>query len=261
MNKKGAGSCEEYINIIKNNPDELDSLIESISINVTEFFRNLESFSAIDEVVIPRVIASKRNRHHKIIRAWSCGCSAGDEPYSLAILLSEKLGMALDKFSISIIGSDIDKGAIADAKEAVYSKNRLRALSSGIIDRYFERIDGDRYGLIKEIKKMVKFRTHNIVKDYPFRHCDIIMCRNLLIYFNKQLQEETLLKFFECLNPGGFLVLGMSESLVGSVNKALETVNNRMRIYRKPEPHSCNIGGEGVLSQAEIDNIVKEILE
>lgn len=260
MNRYKTVSCDEYIKILQNNPEEYKELINALTINVTEFFRNPASFNAIDKIVIPRVIYSKSINQHKIIRALSCGCSSGDEPYSLAILLLEKLGDARKFFLLNIIGTDIDRDALEEAKNVVYSKNRLNAVSKKLLEEYFDRSNNDEYRLKSHVRNLVKFRYSNIITDTPFLHCDIILCRNLLIYFNKQLQEEVLLKLYECLNPGGFLVLGMVETLVGSAANVFETVDNCLRIYRRPETGFLKPEGGSALSQCDIDKIVNEML-
>lgn len=105
----------------------------------------------------------------------------------------------------------------------VYSKDRLRAIDAGLLAEYFEKMDENKFKLKNSARSLVRFREHDVIKNTPFMHCGIILCRNLpMIYFNKQLQEEVLLKFYDCLNPGGFLVLGMVESLIGASVNAFE---------------------------------------
>lgn len=262
MSKYNARSYEDYLGVIEKEPKELDELVNALSINVTEFFRNPESFNAIKDIVIPRVIVSKKEHHHKIIRAWSCGCSIGDEPYSLAMLFLEKLGKARDKFLITVIGSDIDDNALKNAKKIVYKKERIKAIDNDIVEKYFKDLHDGTFEIKGSVSSMVRFRKHDIIKDTPYMHCDIILCRNILIYFNRQLQEEIQLKLFDCLNPGGFLVLGMTESLMGSAAKYFETVDNKLRIYRRPELKVAGVDTTSeVLSQGQIDGIVRQILE
>ncbi len=261
MNKYQLKTYSEYLRILETQPGEYNELVNALAINVTEYFRNPESFEAIDNIVIPRVIYDKRNHHHKIIRIWSCGCSSGDEPYSVAIIFLEKLGAARKDFLLTIIGTDIDHDALTEAKSLIYSRERLRAIDTGVLGKYFNMVEDNKYSLKNSVRSQVRFRYHDVIKDPPYRHCDIILCRNLLIYFNKQLQEEILLKFYECLNPGGFLVLGMVESLIGTTVNAFEHVNNRLRIYRRPERPSLRYEKEELLSQAQIDKIVGEMLD
>ena len=131
----------------------------------------------------------------------------------------------------------------------------------GLIAKYFEGSEEDNFRLKGSIRNLVRFREHDIVKDRPYMHCDIILCRNLLIYFNKELQEEVLLKFYDSLNPGGFLVLGMVESLIGTAANVFEHVDNRLRIYRRPEKESLVYDKDEIMSQKEIDRVVKDMLE
>lgn len=261
LQRLGLDSYDDYIKIIESDPVELNELVSALSINVTDFFRNPESFEAIEKIVIPRVIYSKKEHQHKIIRVWSCGCSTGDEPYSLAMLLLEKLGPAKDNFILKIIGTDIDEDALKQAKDMVYSKSKLKVFEPGMLKKYFDQIDDDSFKLKNILKNSVQFKHQDVNRGDPVRHCDIILCRNLLIYFNKELQEETLLKFYECLEPGGFLVLGMVESLVGTAINYFEMVDNRLRIYRKPDWLSKSEESSKMLSQDEIDKIVYEMLE
>lgn len=261
LSAHNAESYDKYINILEGDPKEYDKLLDSLTINVTEFFRNPELFSALEKDVIPRIIYAKRTKQHKIVRVWSCGCSSGDEAYSLAMLFLKKLGGQIrDGFLLTIIGSDIDKSALMEAKNVLYLKDRLKVINKTSLDAYFDKTD-DKYRLKDSVSSLVSFRHHDVINNKPFMHCDLILCRNLLIYFNKELQEETLFKFYDALNPGGFLVLGMVESLFGAVVNAFENVNNRLRIYRRPEELSRQYNKTGVLPQDRVDKIVKEMLE
>ena len=260
MRKCDAESYGEYMKILESRPGEYKELINALAINVTEFFRNPESFRAIERTVITRVIYSKRRHKHRIIRAWSCGSSSGDEPYTIAILLLEKIGKARKDFLLTVIGSDIDDEALSEAKKMVYGKERLKAIDEEMLEKYFEDAGKGKFRLKSLPRSLVRFRRHDIVKDRPFMRCDIILCRNVLIYFNKELQEEVLLKFYEALNPGGFLILGMVESLVGRAINVFEHVDNRLRIFRKPEDRALAYESHGILSQEEIDRVVDEML-
>jgi len=260
LTKHGVESYDRYMEILDKNPEEYEALVNAITINVTDFFRNPEMFDALEKIVIPRVIYSKKEHHHRIIKAWSCACSTGDEPYSLAIILKEKLGRASERFILNIVGTDIDKNALEEAKNMIYSKERLEAVNSRLIDEYFEDCGNSRFKLKHSIGSLVSFRRLDVINDLPITHCDIILCRNLFIYFSKELQEKILLKFYDSLSPGGFLILGMVESLVGEAVNYFEVIDNRLRIYRRPEKKSMQCGDSGILSQNEIDKIVNQML-
>jgi chemotaxis protein methyltransferase CheR len=255
-----APTFDAYLSVMHGDPSEIKQLVSAMFINVTEFFRNPESFETIDKIVIPRVIHAKREHMHKRIKVWSCACSSGDEPYSLAMLFLEKLGNARGKFSISVHGTDIDADALKDARSMRYSREKLKALSGDLLQRYFEEQSDGTYILAPTVRAMVHFKTLDLIRDAPIMHCDIILCRNLLIYFNKALQEEILLKLYNSLMPGGFLVLGMVESLVGTAINHFEIVDNKRRIYRRPEWLTKDEENSQVLTQDEIDKIVAEML-
>ena len=253
---------EEYLNNLKTDESERIELINSIAINVTEFFRNPEIFEVFKEKVIPQILFYKTKKKHHIIKVWSCGCSSGDEPYSASIILKEKLGKNIDKFLIKIIGTDIDNESLRTARNVTYLENSLKALDGDLLQKYFEKKSDEEYKLKFDVSSMVKFLNHDVVMDKPIVGCDVILCRNLLIYFNKELQEEILLKFNECLNPGGFLILGMMESLKGSTRDMFEKFDNKLRIYRKPdvEIDSNEKFVDSKLSQEDIDSIVNDLI-
>jgi chemotaxis methyl-accepting protein methylase len=256
----GFSSYNEYKAFLKDNPEEYVPLLDSLFINVTEFFRNKESFDFIDNTIVPKIIENKKDKKHRVIRVWSCACSTGDEPYSLAMLLLEKLGKETDKFTIVVYGTDIDEGALKDAGEGLYEKDRLKAVPEKLMKKYFEQKTDILFQLKKEVVNLVMFRHHDVINDKPIKHCDLILCRNLLIYFNKQLQEETLLKFHQSLNDSGYLILGMVESLVGAASTHFETADNRLRVYKCLKSKKIDLETGNLMDQAEIDRLIKELL-
>ncbi len=174
----------------------------------------------------------------------------------------EKLGSKREEYILSITGSDIDSKALQAARSMIYSKGNLEAVDKKLLTQYFDQVEGGQFKLKNILRGLVRFRQHDVIKDPPFKFCDIILCRNLFIYFNKQLQEEILLKFYDCLNPGGFLVLGMVESLIGAASNLFEHVDNKLRIYRKPERATERASNtDTILSQNDIDRIVNDMLQ
>ena len=242
----GVATYQEYADYLDAHPEEYNELINALTINVTEFFRNIELFSELSRYVIPSLLESKRALRHHLIRAWSCGCSVGDEPFSLGMLFLENY-QPEDVFFTRIIGTDVDPNAIEQARSMNYSRERVEAISDGMLSKYFVPNNDGSYTLGKKVAGLVKFLKHDVIKDRPFLGCDIILCRNLL-------------KFYQCLTPGGFLILGMTESLVGSAIKQFETVNNRLRIFRRPLDEALDVEGAQKLSQDQIDRIVHELL-
>jgi len=259
MIRCGVADYAAYESFLDEHPEEFSELISALTINVTEFFRNDELFSEIANRVIPEILNEKRRLGHHLIRAWSCGCSVGDEPFSLAMLFLENF-LETDRFLTRIIGSDIDQDALREARAMRYSRERVAAIGDSLLEKYFTMNSDGSYVLQNSVAGLVKFQRHDVIKDRPFFGCDIILCRNLLIYFNRELQEEILLKFHQCLSPGGYLVLGMTESLIGSAAKRFETVNNRLRIFRRPMDEHLDFEGAQKLTQDQIDRIVHELL-
>ncbi len=254
-------SLDEYVRYLETHPQEYIELLNALTINVTEFFRNPAMFRALRSEVIPRIIAEKQDRQHRIIRAWSCGCASGDEPYSLAILFLEALGQRRDQFLLTVIGSDIDQGALEEARNVVYTKDRLKAIDEVLLKKYFDKLESGNYKVKGMVSNLVKLRHHDVNHTSPYMHCDLILCRNLLIYFNKQLQEEVVLKFYECLNSGGYLILGMTEGLVGAAANAFEALDHRLRIYRRPLAAKMQYDKAGILPQAKIDQIIRDMTD
>jgi chemotaxis protein methyltransferase CheR len=260
MQRLGIPDYEGYAAYMREHPEESQELVGTLAINVTELFRNPELFSALRDKVVPTIVELKKRKKHRIIRVWSCGCSEGDEAFSVAILLKEALGGELNNFIFTVIATDIDAGAIRKARNKIYTEDQISAIGAKIVEKYFVRIEGG-FKLKEDIKGSVRFRQHDVTKNAPFRYNDIILCRNVMIYFNRELQEETMLKFYECLNPGGFFILGMCETLAGSAAKKYRNFDSSLRIYARPlEDNILFPEMTGKLPQESIDLIVKGLL-
>lgn len=225
-------SIEEYIHYLQQNETEYKKLLDVIAIQVTQFFRNPQTFRLIKQKIIPELTFLKFKKHSEFIRIWSAGCASGEEPYSLAILLKEALGKDIDKFKITIFATDIDKSALNKGILGVYNKSKLAEVEPEIVNKYFSISDGEYY-LKEEVKKMVFFRRQNLLQPLTFDYLDIIFCRNVLIYFSRECQERILLNFAEVLNKGGFLILGKAETLIGKSRGSFQTIDIKERIYQK----------------------------
>jgi len=227
--------CEdylEYVSFLNRNPEEYDRLIEAVTINVTEFFRNPETFRAIQQKVLPEIIKQKKGHAKNTIRVWCAGASYGEETYSVAILFLQLLREKNADYDVKILGTDIDPDCIAKAKIGLYEPNHLKAVDKNILNRYFSR-EGSSYRVNDEVRQLTEFKPHNMLSDKPFGSKDLILCRNVVIYFTKPLQSFVYNLFAKYLRPGGFLVLGKVESLGGYAQGVFETVDNKERIYRK----------------------------
>jgi chemotaxis protein methyltransferase CheR len=231
----GAPTLRAYLKLVSENPAERGRLVKTLTIHISQFFRNPSTFRAIQESVLPSLLAAKGTGGGRALRLWSVGCAKGEEPYSLAILLLEVGGRAVQQYSAAIYATDIDPDSLDQAKEARYPAQSLTNVSQYWRQRYFSQ-EGNRYRVVPEVRSLVFFKGHNILDPLPFRRIDLVTCRNVLIYMSEALQERVLLSIHEALNPGGFLILGKVEGLTGAARVLLEPMDVAERIYRKPEP-------------------------
>ncbi len=223
-------SYKEYAMTLLNKDDESEKLKEALTVNVTELFRNPEAFETFYKVGLPELFKTKGD--NMTIKVWSAGCSNGEEPYSIAIMLLEFLGYRATKYNISILGTDIDDDSLRIAGSGVYKPKQLDKISKERLDRFF--IDqGDEYVVSDEIRNIVHFKHHDIISGPRMYGFDIIFCRNVTIYFDKSLQEELYMKFYDSLNEGGYFLMGKTETLMGKSSGLFKPVDIKERIYRK----------------------------
>ncbi|MFH0790288.1 MAG: protein-glutamate O-methyltransferase CheR [Candidatus Omnitrophota bacterium] len=203
----------EYTNLLKNDPCEFNRLLDNLSINVTRFFRDYEVFNTIKQVVLPEMIQSKIRT--RLIRIWSVGCASGEEPYSLAILMKEGLAGKGD-FTVKILATDVDDDALKTAARAIYEERQMEEINKTnkrLIEKYFIPVDEGIYRVDEEIKKMVRFRAHNMITAPGFKYMDMIFCRNVLIYLSREQQDSLFERFYQALEPKGYLVIGKVETI------------------------------------------------
>ncbi|MGB2728770.1 MAG: protein-glutamate O-methyltransferase CheR [Halobacteriota archaeon] len=227
-------SYNEYYRFLEKNHDEYKSLLDGITINVTEFFRDADTFDAFKNMVIPQLLSEKVKRNSKILRIWSAACSIGEEPYTIGIVLHEKLGPGLNNLIASIHATDIDGKALSAAKAGIYDAEALKKISKPQVSKYFDVVDGnDKYRIKDKVKNLVRFQQHDLISGKKFSHFDIIFCRNVLIYFGRELQHTLFLDFYDALNDGGYLIIGKTETMTGEAKDKFTCVNTRERIYKK----------------------------
>lgn len=230
MNSLNLNSLTEYYKLLKKKPTELDKLFETVLIGVTSFFRDEKAYEGLEEE-LKKILTSKKAG--EAIRVWSVGCASGEEPYSLAILMHEILGKNVSKHHIQIFASDIDEGALNACRKGVYTKDKLANLPTETLERYFYPKGDGFYEVKKIIKQHILFTRHDISKDPPFVKIDLLVCRNLLIYFNNQLQKQTFQIFHYALKNKGLLLLGKSESV--SVAPSLFNKVNKYKLFQKSD--------------------------
>jgi chemotaxis protein methyltransferase CheR len=231
MRATGCSDYMQYRHCVREDPEEGGKLINDLTINVTEFFRDAEVYEAIRNQVIPEIMNLKNETGILSIRAWSAGCATGEEPYSISMLLLDAIAREKKQdWMIRITASDIDDKAIARAKAGTYEE--AKALPGMTLDDFFIRTGGQ-YVVKEEVKRPVRFVILDLMKPPPLRHLDLILCRNVLIYFEKSKQQRILAIFNDCLRKGGFLVLGKSEAIMNAQGTGFIPFNRKERIYCK----------------------------
>jgi chemotaxis protein methyltransferase CheR len=213
---------------------ELNAMVDIVTTNETYFYRENNQLDAFAEEILPEL--AQRNAKKKRLRIWSAGCSTGEEPYTLAILCSES-GLFDSTWEVDIIGTDISQRVLQTARKAVFSQSSFRATEEGPLNRYFSRTEDGKYALDESIRKMVHFGHLNLMDDKMMgliRECDIIMCRNVIIYFDKNAKAKAVNSFFRKLVPGGYLLLGHSESLMNLTTVFKLKHLTKVMVYQKP---------------------------
>jgi chemotaxis protein methyltransferase CheR len=228
----GSKAYSDYSNFLDTNPKEYDKLLDDLTINVTQFFRDPMVFNAMEEEVLPLLIYDKIKHGKGDITVWSAGCSSGEEPYSIAIMLRELLGEELDNFNVRIIGSDIDDFSLEAAAAGKYLPRQVTNVKKEYLERYFT-LEGEMYQISQDIMDMVDLRKIDLIASKPPAKFDCIFCRNVVIYFTREMQEHLYMKFFDSLNVGGYFVMGNTETLVGEAAHLLTTFKSRERIYQR----------------------------
>jgi two-component system, chemotaxis family, CheB/CheR fusion protein len=226
-------NLEEYSAYLEEHPEEYRQLINVFLIKVTEFFRDPDLFDYLRKEILPELIGEAREQANQL-RIWSAGCATGEEAYSLAILVSEVLGQEAGLFNVRIFATDIDEEAIRFARQGLYPPSALKGLSEEQIDRYFIEEDGS-YQAKKQIRGMIVFGEHDLAQRSPFPHMDLVMSRNVLIYFSHELQRRALQLFAYSLRDGGYLVMGKAESASAEAD-LFKTLDRRNKVYRRQGP-------------------------
>ena len=238
VREKGYDSYKEYYNFLKFHPEgriEIHHLFDLITIGETYFFRNKPHFEALMGYVLPEIIAKKNKISSRSLKVWSSGCSKGDEPYSIAIAIMELL-KNFREWDISILATDINRQALQSAARARYSSRDISSINEEYFLKYFQKI-GSHYTLGPHVKNRVHFKYHNMAKE-PFtldgmHGCDIIFCRNVMIYFDIDTIKRVLDNFYDCLQDDGYLFLGDAESLWQITNKFESVEFPQTFVYKK----------------------------
>jgi two-component system CheB/CheR fusion protein len=221
-------TLEEYYNYLRENAEESPQLVSDLLISVTSFFRDPKSFEALSRTVISPMMANAERR--EVVRIWVAGCATGEEAYSIAMLLLEESSLHDTRPEIQVFGSDMDARALIIAREGRYPVGIEADLSEERLRRFFTR-DGEYYRVKRELRDVVLFANHSVLKDPPFSRLDLITCRNLLIYLDRDLQQQVLSTLHYGLNSDGYLFLGSSES-AEHPDGLFRAVDRDARIYQ-----------------------------
>lgn len=232
MNVHQLDDIDEYVRYLRESDREAAILVKELLINVTSFFRDSEAFAYLKSTALPELLAAKRADGP--VRVWVNGCATGEEAYSIAILLHECMEKIDKHFTIQVFGTDADPHSIQTARTGVYSRNISDNVSPERLERYFLQLDDGRYRIGKMIREMLVFAPQNVIKDPPFTKLDLLCCRNLLIYFQPELQKRLLPVFHYSLRENGLMFLGSSES-IGQHTDLFTSVHKKWKIFRKTQ--------------------------
>jgi two-component system CheB/CheR fusion protein len=229
-----AADLPAYLRYLESHPEEYQRLVSSFLIKVTEFFRDPDLVAELQQQVLPDLIAEGRKRGN-LLRIWSAGCATGEEAYSLAILVSEALEDELDGFTVQIFATDVDEDAIEFARHGIYPPAAMSGVSQERLARYFLRLNGN-FQITKALRGLVIFGVHDLGLRAPFPHIDLVVCRNVLMYFTRELQARALQLFAFSLRNGGYLALGTAET-VSPLAAFFEQLTPERKLFRRRGEH------------------------
>lgn len=217
----------KYLIYIKKNPEEIQKLLNDLTINYTMFFRDTDVYLYLEKVLLPKLLKSNS------VTIWSAGCATGEEPYSLAILTHKILNIHAANHKVSIIASDIDKDALAKAEKGEYLRKQLNNQTDSFIERYFVKQD-DIYRVKDFVKESVHFEQFDLMKTPSRNNLDLILCRNVMIYFSKEGQQHIHMNFYHALKEEGYFITGKAEMLSGEPAQKFLPIDIKCRVYQKP---------------------------
>ncbi len=230
---------DDYLQYLKKCPGELENLVDVLTINLSLFFRNALTFEYIADKILPFLLHEKKQGPAHGLRIWSAGCAMGEEPYSMAILIREALKKETVDLTPHIFATDIDVKVLKKAKEGIYTFERIQSVKYRHLIEYFT-IETNAFELIPEIRKMVTFSSYDMLDnkshappDSIYGHFDMVLCRNLLIYYDMECQKLIFEKLYRSLAPSGYLVLGNSETPFIQYQKRFKRVTACGHVYQK----------------------------
>jgi len=230
MRSTSTSNYAEYLKYLKANEPELEVLRKALTINVTEFFRDNEVYDYLKDAVLPDLF-----RKRKRIRIWCAGCSTGEEPYSIAMILSDLITMNKE-LSAQIFATDIDKVVLAKAQEGIYTQKAMVKLSPSQIQRHFTKLPDGNYEMKPHLKELIRFRPHDLMSGVPVaRWLDLITCRNVTIYFTEAQKDDLARMFHGALASDGYYIMGKTEYLGRQVENLFAAKNSVQKVFTKKE--------------------------
>jgi len=231
--------------------EELTKLLENLTVNETSFFRNKAQLELFHKHVLDDLLRRKQEKRDFSLRLWSAGCSTGQEPYTMAMLVADALSyhclrnpsghelpvpkpLIAPPWKVEILASDINYSVLRAGQEGIYAEHHMSSVDYNYRLRHFDKV-GDRYAVKKALKELVHFDFHNLKTEYLPQHNDVIFCRNVMMYFDEAEQKRLIEKFFRCLNPTGYLFVGHAESLLGLTDKFNMIYRDTGTAYQKLE--------------------------
>jgi chemotaxis protein methyltransferase CheR len=223
----------EYLQVLRKNPEEYTKLLNELTINVTQFFRDADVYKRLREFVIPSLVEAKTNGGSRALRVWSAGCASGEEPYSMAMLIDEVLGAETSKWNVRVVGSDYDERSLRVAKAGIYRNLELpEHLNVSLYFKTVETPSGWEYAVREDTKNKVRFEKINLLEFCGQRRFDLVMCRNVLIYFGRVVQTKLIEALAGSIMGEGYLVLGKSETVGPEASSILKPAYPIERIYQ-----------------------------
>lgn len=220
--KNGVSTYQDYVSLLKANKAKFEEFVNYLTINVSEFYRNPEQWAILENEILPQLMQKTNS-----LKIWSAACSTGDEPYSLVMMLSRHMPLS----SIRILATDIDKQVLEKAKNGLYNVKSLKGLPQDFMKKYVSKVNEYTYKISDEVKRCVEFKQHNLLKDSYPKDCDLIVCRNVLIYFTEEAKLEIYKNFNNSLKKDGILFVGSTEQIIQA--SAIGFATAKSFFYRK----------------------------
>jgi len=254
MHEVDAERFDDYRDVLESDPAEQARLVDTILINVTAFFRDEDAWQFLAAEVVPGIVGAAGDGP---IRVWSAGCASGEEAYSLAMVFADHVGVDEFRHRVKIFATDTDDGALAEARRGVYTRRQLEPVSAERIERYFEPVD-DGFAFRSDCRRQVIFGSNDVTADAPISHLDLLVCRNVLMYFVTDTQRHVLHRFHYALEPHGHLFLGRAET-ISARSDLFDPVDSQLRLFRRTPGPDLPQGIGALAERVGSDDVLHEL--